>query len=53
MIVITKKRGSDKVMEATIAAENFFSKGTWNIKDETVPYEIKRESDCPKTWEKP
>lgn len=47
MIVITKKRGSDKVMEATIAAENFFSKGTWNIKDETVPYEIK-ESDLPK-----
>jgi len=47
MIVITKKRGSDKVMEATIAAENFFSKGTWNIKDEMVPYEIK-ESDLPK-----
>ncbi len=47
MIVITKKRGSDKVMQATIAAENFFSKGTWNIKDETVPYEIK-ESDLPK-----
>lgn len=47
MIVITKKRGSDKVMEATIAAENFFSKGTWNIKDETVPYEIE-ESDLPK-----
>ena len=47
MIVITKKRGSDKVMEATIAAENFFSRGTWNIKEEKVPYEIK-ESDLPK-----
>lgn len=47
MIIITKKRRSDKVLQATINAENFFSKGTWNIKEEEVPYEIK-DSDLPK-----
>jgi len=40
MTVITKKRDSDKVLQATINAENFFSKGSWDIKTETVPYEI-------------
>jgi hypothetical protein len=47
MTVITKKKGSDKVLQATINAENFFSKGSWDIKDETVPYEI-TESDLGK-----
>jgi hypothetical protein len=47
MIVITKKRGSDKVLQATINAENFFSTGSWDIKDEGVPYEI-MESDLGK-----
>jgi len=47
MIVITKKKGSTKVLQAAINAENFFSKGTWDIKEERVPYEIK-DSDLPK-----
>jgi hypothetical protein len=47
MTVITKKKGNDKVLQATINAENFFSKGSWDIKDETVPYEI-TESDIGK-----
>ena len=47
MVVITKKRGDDKVIQATINAENFFGKGTWELKGETVPYEIKV-SDLPK-----
>ena len=40
MRIITKKRGSDKTIEATINAENFFIKGSWDIKEERVPYEI-------------
>lgn len=47
MVVITKKRGSTKVIEATINAEKFFSKGSWDITEEKVPYEIK-DSDLPK-----
>lgn len=47
MISITKKRDSQKVLEARISAENFFSEGSWNIKDVEVPYEIK-DSDLPK-----
>jgi hypothetical protein len=47
MIVITKKRGDDKALCATINAEDFFSKGTWKIKEAKVPYEIK-DSDLPK-----
>jgi hypothetical protein len=47
MIVITKKRGNDKVLQAAINAESFFSKGAWDIKDEKVPYEINK-SDLPK-----
>jgi len=49
MTVITKKRGSDRVLQAEINAENFFSKGTWNIKREKVPYEITK-SDLPTEW---
>jgi len=40
MVVITKKRRSDEVFQATIKATNFFSKGNWDIKDEKVEYEI-------------
>jgi hypothetical protein len=47
MIVITKKRGNNKVLQASINAENFFNKGSWDIKDEEVPYEI-MESDLGK-----
>lgn len=47
MTIITKKRDSDSVLQATINAENFFSRGTWNIKEENVPYEINK-SDLPK-----
>ncbi len=47
MKVVTKKRDDDKILTATIVAENFFSKGTWNIKEESVPYEISK-SDLPK-----
>ncbi len=46
MTVITKKRGSNKVLQATVNGENFFSEGTWNIKKEQVPYEI-IDSDLP------
>jgi hypothetical protein len=47
MVVITKKRGSDKVFQATIKAINFFSKGNWDIKNEKVDYEI-TDSDLPR-----
>ncbi len=47
MRVITKKRDSNKTFEATINAENFFRKGTWDIKEEKVHYKI-YESDLPK-----
>lgn len=47
MVVITKKRDSQQVLEATIDADNFFSEGSWNIKQTEVPYEIK-DSDLPK-----
>jgi len=47
MTVFTKKKGQSTVLQATVKAENFFSKGTWNIKKEKVPYEIS-ESDLPK-----
>jgi|GEM_PF-2584488 len=44
--VITKKKGSNRTIEATVNAENFFRKGTWDIKKEKVNYEI-YESDLP------
>lgn len=47
MRVITSKRGSDYTIEATINAENFFKKGTWDIREEKVSYKIYR-SDLPK-----
>ena len=47
MQVITKKRGSDRIIEATINAENFFRKGTWDIRKERIHYKI-YESDLPK-----
>jgi hypothetical protein len=47
MIVMTKKRGGDSVLRATINAANFFSGGSWSIKEEKVPYEITK-SDLPK-----
>ena len=47
MHIITKKRGSDKAIEATINAENFFKKGSWDIKKEKVPFE-EYKSDLPK-----
>lgn len=40
MRVITKKRNSNMTIEAIVNAENFFRKGTWDIKKEKVPYEI-------------
>lgn len=46
MRMITKKKGSDRTIEATVNAENFFRKGTWDIKRERVPYKI-YESDLP------
>lgn len=46
MQVITKKRGSNITIEATIDAENFFRKGTWDIKKERVPFKT-YESDLP------
>ncbi len=48
MRVISKERDNTKVIEATINAENFFSKGTWDIKEERVPYEI-YDTDLPKS----
>jgi len=45
--IMTKKKGSTKLIRAKIKAENFFSEGTWNIKKETVPYKM-TESDLPK-----
>ncbi len=47
MVIVTKKRDSQKVLEAKISAENFFSEGSWDIKQAEVPYEIK-DSDLPK-----
>lgn len=47
MKVITKKKGGTECIEAEINAENFFRKGTWDIREEKVPYEIK-DSDLPK-----
>lgn len=47
MVIITKKKDSDRVIQAIINAENFFSKGNWDIKDEEVSYEINT-SDLPK-----
>lgn len=46
MRVITKKKGSNRTIEATVNAENFFRKGAWDIKKERVSYEI-YESDLP------
>jgi len=42
-----KKRGNSSVLQATIKATNFFSKGNWNITDENVEYEI-TDSDLPR-----
>jgi len=47
MRVLTKKRGEENTIEATINASNFFSKGNWDIKNECVPYET-YVSDLPK-----
>jgi hypothetical protein len=47
MHIITKKKGSDKALEAAINAENFFKKGSWDIKEEEVPYK-EYKSDLPK-----
>ena len=47
MRVITKERGEQSTIEATINAEKFFRKGTWDIRMERVPYEIYK-SDLPK-----
>lgn len=47
MKVITKKKGDTEYIEAEINAENFFRKGTWDIREEEVHYEIKA-SDLPK-----
>lgn len=47
MQVITKKRGGNNTIEATINAENFFRKGTWDIREEKIHYKI-YESDLPK-----
>ncbi len=47
MRVITKKRGSNTTIEATVNAENFFRKGTWDIKKEKVPFKT-YDSDLPK-----
>ena len=47
MQVITKKRGGSNTIEATINAENFFRKGTWDIREEKIHYKI-YESDLPK-----
>lgn len=46
MRVITKKRGNNIIIEATINAENFFRKGAWDIKKEKVPFKTD-ESDLP------
>ncbi len=40
MRLITKKRGEKEVLEGEINAENFFKKGTWEIKEEKVEYTI-------------
>lgn len=47
MTVITKRTEDSDAIQASINAENFFSKGAWNIKEERVPYEITK-SDLPK-----
>jgi hypothetical protein len=47
MVVMTKKRGGDSVLRATINAANFFSAGNWDVKEERVPYEIMK-SDLPR-----
>jgi hypothetical protein len=46
MMVMTKKRGNSSVLRVTINGAHFFSAGSWNIKDEKVPYEITK-SDLP------
>ncbi len=46
MRVITKKRGNNNAIEATIKAENFFREGAWDVSKEKVKYEI-YESDLP------
>lgn len=47
MHVITKKKGGERSIEATIKAEKFFRKGTWDIRREQVHYRIVK-SDLPK-----
>ena len=47
MTIITKCKGDTNAIQASINAENFFSKGNWNITKEKVPYEITK-SDLPK-----
>jgi hypothetical protein len=44
--IITKKRGKEEALDGKINAENFFKKGTWEIKKEKVEYIISR-SDLP------
>lgn len=42
--IISKKKGQKNTIEGDIQAENFFTKGNWDIKDEKVVYRI-TESD--------
>ncbi|MBU2611704.1 MAG: ATP-binding protein [Chloroflexi bacterium] len=44
--IITKKRGQKLALEGEIRAEDFFTKGNWEIKDHEVEYKI-YESDLP------
>jgi len=44
--IITKKRGQNYVLEGEIQAENFFTRGNWDIRDEQVEYKL-YESDLP------
>jgi len=44
--LITKRKGGDTSIEATINAENFFREGTWDVREENVNYEI-FDSDLP------
>ena len=44
--IITKKRGDKFSLEGIIQADDFFTKGNWDIKDAEVEYRI-QESDLP------
>ena len=48
MIVFTKKKDNNEVIQAEINAKKFFTNGVLNIRDEEIPYKILK-SDMPRT----